>query len=351
MRPIVPPVSAACVLAFGFVFALSAAAIPPASGARASERGRCPSSSGATVVLTVPLPGVPRGMQLARKTLWIAIGAPRPGRPGSLVRVDAGSGRIERTFRLPLDPSRLAVAFGSLWITGEGQGKHGVLWRVDPSTGRVLKVIQGPKSFGAALAATSDAVWVGGGDIFPQGQPEKTTARLIFKIDPRRNAVSRSVRLKPTTVITLLGDRGSLWATGWGALVKLSASGRLLVQRRFNGSGWSLALAPDAIWVAQPFAGTRASRQQLRARRLLRVTTSAPHRLSVLELDSQPGAISAAADYVWMTSSPGVVRIDGAQTPPRLMKVELRGDSLGIVASKAGAWVTQHNPNALSKIC
>jgi hypothetical protein len=341
---------ALCVLTLGAV-ALSGGDVNRATAARATTRGSCPSPSGETVVQTVHLPGIPRGTQLTRHTLWVAIGGSRPGRPGRLVRLDARSGRVLRTFRLPVDPSRVALGFGSLWITGEAIGERGGLLRVDPRTGNVVRNIHGPRNFGTALATTSDAVWVGGADSFPAGRPEETLARWIFKIDPRRNAVVRRVRLAPTTVITLLGEGSSLWATGWGAVVKVSTSGKLLLQRRFDGSGWALTRAADALWIAKPFAGTRASRQRFPARQLLRITTSPPHRLTVLELDSQPGAISAAAGFVWMTAAPGVVRIDGTRTPPTLTGVALPGESRGVRASPEAVWVTQHNPNAVSKIC
>jgi hypothetical protein len=67
--------------------------------------------------------------------------------------------------------------------------------------------------------------------------------RWIFEIDPRRNAVVRSVHLKATTAVELLGDRSSLWRRGWGAFVRLSASSRLLFQQRFAAPA-RLALSP-----------------------------------------------------------------------------------------------------------
>ena len=101
---------------------------------------------------------------------------PRPPRVAArqLVALDARTGRVQRTFRLPVDPDRLVAGFGSLWITGEGVDRRyrGVI-RLDPRSGRVLSVIHGAKQLGTALATTRSAVWVGGPDVYPKGHPEK----------------------------------------------------------------------------------------------------------------------------------------------------------------------------------
>jgi hypothetical protein len=143
-----------------------------------------------------------------------------------LARVDARTGRVQRLFHLPTNPYRIAYAFGSLWVTGEANPSArryaGSVLRLDPRTGRILHVIHGPILLGSAIAATGEGLWVGGGDVYAKGHPEKAGVRFVFRIDPRRNAVVQRVRLRSTTVIDLLGEGRFLWATGWGAVVKLS---------------------------------------------------------------------------------------------------------------------------------
>jgi hypothetical protein len=58
-------------------------------------------------------------------------------------------------------------------------------------------------------------------------------------------------------VIDLAGEGRSLWATGSGAVVKLSTSGRRLFRLRFRRSGWAIAVAPEASRVGQPFFWNR----------------------------------------------------------------------------------------------
>jgi hypothetical protein len=292
----------------------------------------------------VRLPGRPGFLLLRGNRLWVTLLGSRSGAPGRLARIDARSGRLQRIFRLPVEPNRLAYGFGSLWLTGRN------LLRLDPRSGRVVRMIRGSVGFGAALAVTSDGVWVGGPDGYPQGHPDQTRARLVFKIDPRLNAVVRRVWLKPTTVIDLISEGSSLWATGWGGVVKLSATGHLLFRKRFDGSGWAMALAPGTVWIAQPFFGNRDPRTQRPARRLLKVTTKPP-RLTVAELKTPPGDVAAAAGLVWVGSNGGLARFDGTRTPPTLTTVLTSVVPNRIEAFAGGVWVGERHKNELRKVC
>jgi hypothetical protein len=315
----------------------------------------CPSSSEGAVVQTLRMPGRPGFLLLAKNTLWVAIASARPSGRGALVRIDARSGRVQRIFRLPVNPYQLAFGFGSLWVTGETTNRRyqGRLLRIDPSTGRVLRLIRGPQTLGAKIATTSDAVWIGGADIFPHGHSERAGVRFVYKIDPRRNAVVRRVRLPAqATVIDLQGDGRSLWSAGWWGVVKLSAAGRVLFVQRIDGSGWSLAQTPGAVWVAQPFFGSRPVRRQDRpARRLLRIATSGARRISVMELQTQPGHVSSAAGVVWVTANGGLARIDLAEMPPTLTTVPVDFSPNYHVPFAGGLWVSDLRANRVHKIC
>ena len=262
---------------------------------------------------------------------------------------------MQRLFRLPINPYQLAFGFGSLWVTGETNNRRyqGRLLRIDPSTGRVLRRIHGPETLGAKIATTSDAVWIGGADVYSPGHSELAGVRFVYKIDPRRNAVVRRVQLPAqATVIDLLGDGPSLWSVGWWGVVKLSAAGRVLFVQRIDGSGWSLALTPGAVWVPQPFFGSRPVRKQNRpARRLLRIATSGVPRISVMELQTQPGHASAAGGVVWVTANGGLARIDAAETPPTLTKVAVNFSPNYHEPFAGGLWVSDLRANRIHKIC
>jgi len=328
--------------------------IAGAATASDSRRAACPTAGGASVVARVRLPGRPGFLLLKGNDLWVAIAARTASGRGALARVDSRSGRVERVFRLPVDPYQLAVGFGSLWVTGgtNDQTYRGVL-RIDPRSGRVLRVIRGPRALGSKLAATSNAVWVGGADIYPKGHSERAGVRFVYEIDPRRNAVVRSVRLPgQATVIALAAAGRTLWSVGWWGVVHLSASGRVLFRHPIDGSGWSLALTPGVVWVAQPWFGERpVRRQDSPARRLLRIPVAVPSRTTVVELQTQPGGVSAAAGVVWVGANTGLARLDAAQLPPALAPVSVDVTPNYHAAFPGGVWVSELHRNRVSKIC
>jgi len=332
----------------------AAALLVPGSSAAPAARGSpaaCPSRSGAEIVQRVRLPGRPGFLLLRGRTLWVAIAADRPGGRGRLARVDTRTGRVEPIFRLPSNPYQIAYGFGSLWVTGEVRPANrrfaGVL-RVDPQTGRVLRVIRG-RLLGSKLAATPDGIWVGGADVYPPGRPFEAGVRYVLEIDPRRNAVVRTVKLPGTTVIDLLAERHAVWATGWGGVVKLSRTGRVLFRQPFYGSGWAMARAAGAAWVAQPFSGTRDPRTQRQARRLLKVSLR-PRRLTVVELGDPPGDVSAAGGVVWLGTRT-LARIDVGGSPPAPRPLGLNVHPNQIAAFPGGAWIDELGTRTLSKVC
>jgi hypothetical protein len=340
-------------LALFSIAVLATAAAPSRSQSQVAS-AKCPSANGPAVVAQAHVPGRPGFLLPKGNDLWVAIAAPRASGRGAVARIDARSGRLERVLRVPVDPYQLAVGFGSLWVTGatDDPRYRGVL-RIDPGSGRVVRVVRGPRALGSKLAATSRAVWVGGADIYPRGHSEKAGVRFVYEIDPRRNAVVQRVRLPgQATVISLVSAGSSLWSVGWWGVVKLSASGRVLFRHPIDGSGWSLALTPGVVWVAQPWFGSRpVRRQDSPARRLLRIPVAAPSRQTVVELQDQPGGVSAAAGVVWVGANGQLERLDAAQPQPTPTSVRLKLIPTYHAAFPGGVWVSERYTNRVSKVC
>jgi streptogramin lyase len=122
--------------------------------------------------------------------------------------------------------------------------------------------------------------------------------------------------------------------------------------QRIDGSGWSLAQTPGAVWVAQPFFGSRPVRKQDRpARRLLRIATSGVRRISVMELQTQPGHVSSADGVVWVTVNDDLARIDAAERSPTLTKVPVDFSPNYHVTFAGGLWVSDLRANRVHKVC
>ena len=316
--------------------------------------GRCSGHAAPTVATSVPLPGKPGQLLLAKGTLWVAIQPARWGRPGSLLALDPRSGRIRRRIRLPVSPMRFVAGFGSLWLTGAGGGRRysGVL-QLDPRSGRVLRVIRGAHPLGSALAATTRGIWVGGADTFPKGHEERSGVYFVYRIDPRRGAVLGRVRLR-STVIDLVGDGPALWVAGWLAVPKLSETGRVLFRQPIVGSGWSIARAGEGVWVAHTFNGSRRDRQPPPARELYRIREFSKPHLTRIQLEDSPWQVSAAVGVAWVAageSSHQVLRLTDMHTATPTAVPVPGGIVRGIQATRSGAWVSQWKPNRLSRIC
>ena len=295
-------------------------------------------------------------MLLSKGTLWIAIWGARWGGPGRLLALDPNSGRLRRTLRLPFTPMRFVAGFGSLWLTGAGGGRRysGVL-RLDPRSGRVLRVIRGADALGSALAATRRTIWVAGADTFPPGHEERSGVYFIYRIDPQRGAVVQRVRLPNSTSIDLVGDGPAVWVTGWRAVPKLSEAGRVLFRQPIVGSGWSVAPAGKGVWVAHTFYGSRRDRNPPPARELLRIREDSRPHLTRIPLEESPWEVSAAAGLAWVAageSTHQVLRVADTNTPSTPTAVPVPGGIVqGVQAVRNGAWVAQFKPNRLSRIC
>jgi len=84
---------------------------------------------------------------------------------------------------------------------------------------------------------------------------------------------------------------------------------------------------------------------------LLRIPVAAPSRATVVELQTQPGGVSAAAGVVWVGANAGLARLDATQLPPALTTVPVDVKPNYHAAFPGGVWVSELHANRVSKIC
>ena len=95
--------------------------------------------------------------------------------------------------------SKVAAGYGGVWIVGPG-----LIYRVDPATGRKVATISvpGTNEITSGICTGVGSVWVtSGGD-----------HRGIYRIDPRRNRVTSFIRL-PLVPTSIAVAYGRAWAT------------------------------------------------------------------------------------------------------------------------------------------
>ena len=133
------------------------------------------------------------GLAVSRDSTWV-IGD--PNQP-SLWRIDAGTGRLAQTIRLPYAPRDVAVGAGGVWVTSQLADR---LLRIDPASGRITADV--PTGRGAAgVAVGAGSVWVA-----------NAVDHTVMRIDPRNLHVLRTIPVDGAPDDLAVGD-GSVWLT------------------------------------------------------------------------------------------------------------------------------------------
>jgi streptogramin lyase len=125
-------------------------------------------------------------------------------RDGTLERIDAATNTLTRLAKLPGDaPERMALASGSLWVTGRGTD----LLRVDPSTGAVLATIE-IGAGGTDVRAAGGSIWVTAPTTEEDLRGNPFLDRLL-RIDPATNTIVETIRPTARVVVTGTAVTGS----------------------------------------------------------------------------------------------------------------------------------------------
>ena len=172
------------------------------------------------------------------ESLWMVTDA-----KGALVRIDARSGRVTQTVRIPPGSYNPLYSDGVVWVTGHETGE---VTAVDAPTGRIVATVPvgaGPRF----LTAGGGAVW-----ILLQGTGE------VVRIDARTHQVIARIAaglVGPGGDITFGAD--AVWPTLFGApLTRIEARTGRIVRQWTGPGGDSLAWAFGAVWLTDYKAGT-----------------------------------------------------------------------------------------------
>lgn len=218
-------------------------------------------------------------------TVWAAVWGGGPNLVGSLVEIDAATGRaVGKPRELPPSPEPylLAVGSGAIWLAAGSE-----IWRVDPLTGS----LSGPTDVGGpakALLVTPTGVWV-----------------------------SVDVKL------------------GGGALVKLSiADGSDRGSVPIGAGAGPITEVPGAVWAVDPTDGTLSRVVPATLRREGR-------RIPVHAVGSDPPSqITVYDGSVWVYEGNVVLRVPPGKTAPT-QKVTLPTGAPGdMAAGSGGIWVS-----------
>jgi streptogramin lyase len=218
----------------------------------------------------IPTGRAPCGTAVRGGELWVGV-----YEAGNLLRLDAGSGRVTRQFRVGRWACRVAIAGDAAWVTRD---RAGVVVRVNLRSGRRKAFELGASPFDVIVAAGS--LWVTSFDVGTVAELDARTSRLrrVYKhgpnpaglascggriwvghgkgltwltsIDPRTHRLRR-VQVGERSPGWPRCNRGQLWVTTPTSVLRVdTASGKVLGRLRLGGTPAEAAAGPDGlVWV------------------------------------------------------------------------------------------------------
>ncbi|HEX2029795.1 MAG TPA: hypothetical protein VHL78_00130 [Actinomycetota bacterium] len=146
-------------------------------------------------------PPLPIDLAIGDGSVWVLTQGTRatvPPLPGSVVRIDPGSGRILETFQVGTGPRAITFGAGGVWVVNTGDS---TVSRIDPQANAMAATIAVDGS-PVAIAADEDAVWVA------------TLEGRIFRMNPATNAFTGQRRLEAAPGGIAVDPRGgTVWTT------------------------------------------------------------------------------------------------------------------------------------------
>jgi ligand-binding sensor domain-containing protein len=153
-----------------------------------------------------------RAVVADRSGVW-AVCCEAGARRGQLIRIDPVSGRVVKVIGLPGHAYAVGIGPSGVWVRGAGQ-----LWRIDPTSYRVVATIPLPSSNagtgqpGGDIAVTEDSVWV-----------SDPAAATVWRIDARHNQVDGTAWEADGSDLAVAAD-GVVWASSDTRLLGLGGS-------------------------------------------------------------------------------------------------------------------------------
>jgi len=179
----------------------------------------------AQVAAQVPLPRLLPPIAVTATGVWAVCcqTAPRPLTAGTLIRVDPATNHVAARIRLPGQPVGVAAGPSGVWVVGSDPTGAGRVWRVDPSSGRLVATIDTGSRLGQSVAADGAAVWV---DAQPQtgqkGQASRDNPAELLRIDPGSDQVVATYPGATGLGVATIG--GTTWTTAPDGLLRLAAT-------------------------------------------------------------------------------------------------------------------------------
>lgn len=268
---------------------------------------------------------------LARPTSTSAL----PYVPNSLVRVNAGTGRVDATVPIGGAPGAVTLDTGRVWVGSS----TGVLSAINAASLQPVTTVKLPWP-AEELVASSSRIWAASGNELASVDPSYNTARDRIKLGGQANSQARITS----------APGGGLWVVdGSRNLRRYDESGRqgrtLVAPMPLS----DIASSDGKLWA---LSSVKATLLELRAT-TGRVLGRVPLELRPGDAAPAPLAVSAGDGAVWVLDGgpPSVVRVDsqiGAVT--NTIPLGIGSDPVAIAVGAGAVWVADSGDGTLARI-
>jgi DNA-binding beta-propeller fold protein YncE len=194
---------------------------------------------GVTRRATGPRPGVdpqvtaevhvgrfPQEIAVGQGAVWVSV---NEGPRWFLARVDPETSQVTATIGV-FEAGDVAAGAGAVWVTGREPGRGPAVFRIDPSTNRVVSVIpvQCDRCLLEQVAASRDQVWV-------TVLYASSRSGEVLSIDPASNQVEDRIPIDGWARDLVVGE-GAIWVAALTHFSSHSVSG-MTVYRIDSGTG------------------------------------------------------------------------------------------------------------------
>lgn len=184
--------------------------------------------------------------------------------PSAVAQTDSGpapslapvplADRLQARIGVPGSPDWPTAAFGSIWVLApdlplRDDTATPNLVRIDPATNAVSATIALPDRLCQGMVAGADRIWVCATD-------------ALVSIDPVAGTIAETVPVTGTSAFYRMAEGGGrIWALGTGSFVsdtviRLDPDSLEVSTFPAGGTIGGMTYAFDALWLAQPVAGT-----------------------------------------------------------------------------------------------
>ena len=234
-----------------------------------------PDTSSVTKVIAVG--DTPTGLAAVDGATWV-VGSNVSGPSVSLTRIDPQFNRVVSKKQIdnfvPGGPGAAAALGKTVWIAPSS----GLLTRLDPRTGRVIKEID-PNAGPTAVAVGPDAVWVADSD-----------AGTVTRVDPTGSLTAIPVGGSPSAIAL---DAGGVWVANRSDdnVVRIDPSTPAVTTTIPVGKAPAgITVSPGAVWVANSGDGT-----------VSRIDPEINEVSETIDVGESPQSIIAANGRIWVT--------------------------------------------------